>query len=242
MLQQDLIVAEANTIQKREPETNILDVIARAASDPSVDVAKMEQLLQMQERILAVTARQQFFAALARIQPKMPRVLKSGEIAFGGKVQSRYARYEDVDEAIRPLLADEGFSISFDTSDEKGLKVTLAVAHSLGHVERRTMTLPLDKSGSKNEVQSIGSTMSYAKRYLVCGFFNIVTVDQDNDGRGEPITLEQQNKIEDLLLHTGSDRRKFLAWLGAPEVPHIQRQDYERAILALDKKAKNDRA
>jgi hypothetical protein len=39
------------------------------------------------------------------------------------------------------------------------------LSHELGHSEETTMTLPLDTSGSKNNVQAVGSSTSYGKRY-----------------------------------------------------------------------------
>ena len=246
--QQELIVAStAAPIPRSEQDesASILQVIARAAADPAVDIEKMQALLAMQERVMALRAKQEFQAALARIQPRMPRIQRTGEIVIDGRIRSRYSTYEDVDSAIRPLLAEEGFAISFDTESEAGgLTTILIVTHSLGHEERRKMRLPLDKSGSKNEVQSHGSTVSYAKRYLVMGFFNIVHEGEDNDGSGEPINLEQVNKIRDLLIYTNSDEKKFLAWLKATSVENIQRGKYEEALRELSKKAAkiNDQA
>lgn len=219
-------------------ESNILTVIARAAADPSVDVAKMAALLDMQERVMRIQADVAFKAALARIQPRMPRVNRLGKIEVSGVVRSKYAKYEDIDEAIRPLLAEEGFSVDFDTeSSDRALTVKMRVSHAAGHSEHRRLTLPFDASGSKSGTQGVGSTLSYGKRYLLTAFFNIITVDEDQDG-AEYIGLDDQNRVRDLLIATGSDELRFLAWLGASSVKTIPVNRLDAALAALRKKAK----
>jgi len=52
----------------REAQASVLDVIDRAARDPSVDVEKLERLLAIQERLLADQRKTAYFAALARLQ------------------------------------------------------------------------------------------------------------------------------------------------------------------------------
>jgi hypothetical protein len=44
------------------------------------------------------------------------------------------------------------------------------------------MTLPLDTSGSKNNVQAVGSSTSYGKRYTATLLLNIRTKGEDDDG------------------------------------------------------------
>ena len=219
------------------PEANLLAVVARAASDPTIDIDKMKALLDMQERLARRAAEVEFKAALSRIQPMMPRVNKSGRIEHNGRVISRFARYEDVDCAVRNLVADEGFAIDFDTERvDKDLKVILRVSHRAGHEERRQIVLPLDNSGAKNGVQGVGSTVSYGKRYLLCAFFNIVTVEEDNDGMGDTLSLDKQTVITDLLKETGANRAKFLEFMGASGVDAIPVSQYQRAVQALERK------
>src|ERR1700690_2098399 len=103
----------AALVVRDEPAT-VLDVIARAASDPTVNVDKLERLLAIQERLLADQRKTAFYAALARLQARLPQILKSGQILDrDGQVRNRYAKIEDIDVAIRPLWAEEGFSFSF---------------------------------------------------------------------------------------------------------------------------------
>jgi hypothetical protein len=175
----------------------LLGVIARAARDPSVDIDKMERLLEMQERVIAREARTAYAVALAELQPLLPIISERGKILNKDRqVQSTYAFWEDVNEQIRPLLCDAGFSLSFRTGRAgSDITVTGVLTHRDGHSEETTITLPSDGSGNKNAVQAVASSTSYGKRYTAFALLNITTKGEDDDGqtatykdaRGEPM-------------------------------------------------------
>ncbi len=223
--------------------TSIIQVIARAAADPRVDVQKMSALLDMQFKIEARQAEIEFNAALSRLMPKLPRVRKDGTIPDNnGRVRSRYARYEDVDLVTRPLLAEEGFSITFRTEDvaPSSLRVIGTLAHRMGHSRESSVTVPISAPPKATGTQAVGSSVSYGKRYVVVNMLNIITVGEDTDGQEppSPITEEQVMNIETLLQDTKSNRVKFLAWIGVEKIADILDRDYERAIKALQSKAR----
>lgn len=218
----------------------ILSVIARAATDPTVDVAKLERLLAIQERLLADQRRTEYFAALARLQSRMPQVNKDGRITDrDGAVRNRYARIEDIDVAIRPLCAEEGFSFSFDSQPTQGgIQYSCAMHHRGGHTETRTLVLPVDSGAGRNGVQSVGSTTSYARRYLLGMHLHLVTRDEDDDGRGgsAPATAEQQQELRTQLAAAGGNEERFLRWLGVDSYEQITAEQYARARMFIAEK------
>ena len=113
----------------------VLAGITRAAIDPNVDVAKLERLLAIQERLLADQRKTAFMAALARLQEKLPQIAKAGVILDrDGRSRNRFAKIEDIDVAIRPLCAEEGFSFSFDSKTSGPLiEYTCTMHHREGH-------------------------------------------------------------------------------------------------------------
>jgi len=223
-------------------DNGFMAVIERAASNPGVDINKMQQLLDMQERILTKNAEMAFNQAMARLQPLMP-VIKRTKKAD----KSHYARYEDIDPIIRPLYTNEGFSLSF-TSKRNGDIVTYygTLHHVEGHKVTAEIDLPADKSGSKNDIQAKASTMTYAKRYLLTMLLNVVTADEDDDGkRGgtQTITTEQAadldnriRKLKDGALYLP----KFLSYMKVEAILDIPQRDYMKAQTAL--KAKEQEA
>lgn len=162
----------------------IISVIERAATNPDVDIDKMERLLDMQERIMERNAKSAFSAAMAQLQGELPTISEKGEIKVKGELRSRYARFEDINQAVRPIMQKYGFAVSFkvDTSDNF-IRVTGVLSHREGHSEETTMQLPADMSGSKNTVQSVGSSVSYGKRYVLQALLNITTSGEDDDGQ-----------------------------------------------------------
>ncbi len=222
--------------------TSIIQVIARAAADPRVDVQKMQALLEMQIKIEAQQAAIEFNAALARLMPKLPTIQKNGVIPDNfGKIRSRFAKYEDIDRVIRPLLAEEGFSISFRTEEPApGLvRVIGMLAHRMGHARESSVTVPISAPPKATGTQAVGSSVSYAKRYVVTNMLNIISVGEDTDGQAppNPITEEQVMNIETMLQDTKSSRVKFLEYMGVKKIADILDADYDKAMAALRRKA-----
>lgn len=222
---------------------SIIQVIERAASNPNVDIDKMERLLQMQERILDRNAKAAYSAALADMQPKLPVVVERGEIKHGDNkpVQSRYALWEDINEAIRPLLAQHGFALSFRTGrDGDRIIVTGVLSHRDGHSEQTSMPLPADQSGSKNAVQAVGSSVSYGKRYTALALLNITTRGEDDDGKaagiGDIISDEQFNILSALIDETKSDIGRFCAAFKIDALPDLPASKFQQAIDLLNQK------
>lgn len=247
MTDDKLATAEPAPIAAPAQQTAMLSIIERAAKDPTVDVDKLERLLAIQDKVMADAARTAFMQALARLQADLPQIRKDGRIVVKGNERSRYARLEDIDTAIRPLLAAEGFALSFDSSSPDGKLFTFScrLMHRDGHSETKTLTLPLDKSDYRSDVQSIGSSETYAKRRLIKMHLNIIERDEDDDGNGgqRPVTQEQADTLrnglgdlggseDDMLKRAG----KFLSWLGAETFESILARDFDRAMKFLEEK------
>lgn len=240
-----------HAIQSTTPDesTAIIQVIERAAMNPNVDIDKMERLLQMQERIIERNARAAFTGALADMQPKLPVINERGRIevpAKDGKAghSTPYAKWEDINEAIRPLLAEHGFALSFRVgmaADGK-IEVTGVLSHREGHQVETTITLMHDSSGSKNAVQAVGSSTSYGKRYTAMALLNITTRGEDDDGllAGAPefITDLQMGDLVALMDEVKADRQRFLDFLKIDTLAHLPKSRLQFAIKQLEAKRK----
>jgi len=168
----------------------LLAVIERAARDPSVDIDKMERLLAMQERVQEARAKQAFTEAKIAMRPELPEVTMKGHIIIRDKQtnvitqDTPFARFEDIHDAVVPVLSRHGFDLKFRNglSADGKVQVTTILTHIDGHEETTDFVLPHDSSGSKNSVQAVGSSTSYGKRYGTLAILNIKVAGEDDDG------------------------------------------------------------
>jgi hypothetical protein len=86
----------------------------------------------------------------------------------------------------------------------------------------------------------MGSTTSYGRRYTMCMLLNIVTVGEDDDGRGADSVVENEQAVEiDLLIaEVDANKGKFLKFMGVGDVRDIKAADYQKAVNALAAKKK----
>ena len=240
-----VIVKADGKLATREqgPVTSLLEVISRAAADPSVDIEKMERLMAMHERITARDAEIAFNTAMVACQTEMPRVLRN---KTNDSTTSKYADLEQLDIVCRPIYTKNGFSLSFGTADcplPGHARQTCLVSHTGGHSRAYQADIPLDLTGPKGNqnktgVQGFGSTMSYGQRYLTKLIFNIALTNEDNDGQrtGDTATIneEQIANIEALLTELGKDKKKFLKWAKVDSLDQIVVGAYSETIKTLE--------
>lgn len=175
---------EISTPATDETATGLALVVERLALHPEVDVAKLEKIIELQERILRHQAKAAFDAAFAEMQPQIPTITERGEIIVEGRLRSKYATFEDIVEVTRPILARHGFAIRFRDEESDGkLRIVGILSHRNGHREEDAFLCAADPSGKKNDIQAIGSTRSYGKRYVLTSLLCIATRGEDNDGK-----------------------------------------------------------
>lgn len=162
------------------PADHMSQIIA-LASNPAMDVDKLQRLIDMQKDAMQSNAVAAFNRAFAAMQADIPTVIEKGK---GDKGMS-YARLEDIVETVRPVLQKHGFSLSHQTEwpDKATIKVIGILTHEDGHERRSEFLASADQSGSKNAIQALGSSNSYGRRYTTKDLLNIVTKMEDDDGK-----------------------------------------------------------
>jgi hypothetical protein len=224
----------------------VLAMISEAAGNPAVDDAKLERLLNLKITVEKRAAELAYIEAFAEMQPDLPVIGERGGIKDrAGNVQSTYARWEDINEAIKPVLKKHKFALSFSSSQvpgEQAVTITGTLRHG-HHTESTSLTLPLDLSGSKNGVQGVGSTVSYGKRYTAGMLLNLTSRhedDGDTDGvvGSSTVTDEQVATLEALIDKAKADMTKFLKAFKVASLEDLPAKDYARAEAALEAKIK----
>lgn len=222
------------------PKGSALQMLMTAATDPHCDVAKMERLLAMAKEIREEERRDSFANDLAALQAELPQIQKDGRIMVKGQLRSTYALTEDIDAAIRPLLAKYGFSFSFDSESKDGKMFTLTcrMLHKLGHSESKALLLPLDSSDFRSQIQSVNSTITNGKRILRAMHLNLIERGKDDDGQGgdKKITEDQARDLQSLMEEVNQDRPRFLKHFDIEKVSDLPVKELAGAIRDLERK------
>jgi hypothetical protein len=240
-----------------DSRSTILALIEKMALDSRVDVEKLDRLMAMYERLKAKEAELAFNAAKGRILKKLAgiKIVKNRSVLheferekpqMGTYEAFRYAPLEEIDKYLRPLLAEEEMDLSY--SDQPGQARGILIRGRLkhlpsGHYEDSFMPAPPDTTGGKSNVQGVGSTNSYLRRYIACNIFNIVIVGDDDDGTGGTLDEVQTNTIIDLI-KKAKVGPKFLKYMRARSVDEagsletavatIAARDYRKAVSTLE--------
>lgn len=206
-------------------DASLLAVISRAASDPACDIDKMERLMLMHERAEARRAAAEFATDLAAMQTELPSVGERGDAAG----RYRFALWEDINAAVKPILSKYGFALTFRTDFADGIAVTGVLTHRSGHREQTTIKLPADASGNKNAVQAVASSVSYGKRYTAGALLNLTSHGEDDDAFAAAATDAQSSRASDWIdmIH-GCKTSDELAALG----PQIAKSGLPGNLLA----------
>lgn len=237
-------------------ESSLVNVIARAATDPSFDVEKLEKLLGLQERVVARNAEMAFNAAMRAAQAAMPQVTRD---AKNDHTRSRYARLETISAAIKPVITENGFSLSYGTDRsplDNHYGVTCLVAHSAGFSRLYRADIPIDANGAKGianktATHAFGSTMSYGRRYLLLMVFDIALTNEDDDGQaagrrqppqqqiatgGDVITDAQAEQLRSALTGAGGDIDRFLRFFRIECLPDLPAARFGEAMRMIEAK------
>lgn len=218
----------------------MIDTAVRAGAS----METLERLFALQERHEANEARKAYVTALAAFKAHGLRVSKDRTVNQGsGRPSYKHATLSNIIETIAPALAEHGLSATWSTAQEPhGITVTCILRHAAGHMESVSLTGQPDTGPGRNNIQAIGSTITYLQRYTLLAITGIAASDQDDDGGGsgdrgtQYITDEQCDEIAALLHETNSDFAGFLKWLKVDNIAVIPRSMFRKAISALEAK------
>ncbi len=253
--QNELSIARLLAAPPSDSPSTVFGLIERVALDPRADVEKLERVMAMYERLKKKEAEHAYNSAKGRILRKLARIKivknRSALYEIGKGKPSRgasfkYAPLEEIDKHLRPLLVAEEMDLSYsdEPREDGGILIRGRLKHlPSGHFEDSFMPAPLDTTGGKSDVQAVGSTNSFLRRYIACNIFNIVVVGDDDDGAGGTID-EAQTKTIVGLIKKAKVGPKFLKYMKARSVEEagsleaavatIAARDYRKAISTLE--------
>lgn len=236
------------------PQGNSPADLIRAAVSGGADLDKLEKLLALQERYEVNEARKIFASSFAHAQANISVVIKK---KFNSQTNSKYADLGDIIESAKPIYTAEGFSVIFyegETKTPESVRICADVLHTAGHKETYFYDVPLDGVGIKGnpnmtKIHAKGSSTSYGQRYLMGMIWNIPRKDDDGNLAGavpaEVIDEKQLSQLLDMLNSLNGDPKvnlkSFLAYLKLEKLEDMRKSDYQKAIVAIEKKQKEQK-
>lgn len=126
--------------------------------------------------------------ALSALQGELKDADKN---ALNPHFKSKYADLSEVLGNLRPLLAKNQLALSQFPSFENGIvSVTSLLAHASGEWIESTASAP----ATKQDVQGVGSAITYLKRYSAAAIVGMASADQDDDGNSVSTIQKVENK------------------------------------------------
>lgn len=246
-------MSEQSKIAVLEPQAP--QVVPRAAITPTemlalavekgAAVETLERLLALQERYEANEARKAYVAAVAAFKAEAPTLVKNKHVRFptrtGPDTEYWHTTLDYAVEVLAPLLSKYGLTHQWETNQaDQLIEVSCTLRHVLGHSEKVTLRAGAEASGTKNNIQAIGSTVTYLQRYTFLAITGMATKGQDDDGKASIVgfvTADQADELQMLAESVGADKPKFFAYIGAESFATIPAKKFAAAKAALLKKA-----
>jgi hypothetical protein len=214
-------LARREDVQPRSTEP--LDLI-RTAIETNADPEKMKSLVELYERLELGKAKKAYTAAMAKARHLMPAIVKTG---WNDQTKSTFGKFEEINELVMPPLTANGFTVDYtqvETLNKRegwfGMKCTLS--HEAGYSKEARMDFPPDTLGpkgspNKTEMHGLGSSITYARRYLLVMALNLTLKGEDNDGNSQdgelnPEQLEKLNTLYDEIFKMTDTEKEFYAW------------------------------
>lgn len=129
--------------------------------------------------------------ALAAAQREMKAALKDSTNPF---FKSTYSDLSSVWNVIRePIMSREIAILQDSITTDRGVEVTTILTHSSGQwLEFGPLCIPL----GKRDAHSIGSAITYAKRYALCSAIGISSEDDDGNAAQKSVYPDKEKLID----------------------------------------------
>jgi hypothetical protein len=180
------IVHAPNPYDEAPQAITAMDLIQRAI-DKGTTVEQLERLFDLKLRMDAEEAKRAFVKALNDFKADPPVIIKDNTVSYENKDKSvttyDHATLHNVCKMVGTGLARHGLSHRWSVEQGEGLvRVTCVLTHDLGHSEKTTLAAGLDQSGGKNNIQALGSTVTYLERYTLLAAVGLASKNGDDDG------------------------------------------------------------
>jgi len=189
-----------------EPDSSILSVMERLASNPNLDADKIDKLFNIfisgQRKMREMTDEQEFSHRMAEFKKNPPEIVRNrkakieGTAKGSGKEYSYQYSYADLDSYCKeamPGLAERGITWSFPFQEGPDGKITVSCVLRYGLYTHTPTTLSGMPEGGNNPLQARGVAVAYLERYTFAGATGLTAAMPDNDGNRTGLSVDDRN-------------------------------------------------
>jgi hypothetical protein len=242
----DVVIASTSAVAVTpRPSATPMELIDRALSS-GADVETLGKLMDLQERWERSQGRKTFDTAMSRAKSSIPPIRKNRSVGYAtkgaGKVGYKHEDMAEIARTIDPILAKEGLSYRFRTSQSEKIQVTCVITHRDGHYEETSLSCGPDVTGNKNPIQAIGSTVTYLQRYTLKSALGLSASSDDDGNLYSDETFISDNQRAELMKiaeDVGANIEKFCKVMEVSEISSIHQKDFQRAKELLETKRKS---
>lgn len=246
-------LATQPTREIQEAASSTPDNLLAMAMQNGASIEMMERLLALKERHDATEARKAYTEDMALAKKAPPIIEKDKHVRFEtqkGVTSYNHATLGNVVAKVVAWLAEYRFSHAWRTAQLDGgrISVTCTLTHAMGHSESVSLESGKEDSGTKNNIQAMGSAITYLQRYTLLAITGLATEEQDDDGKttgvdavaavaAEDIAAKAQDALLVELAKTTTDNEALAVWktgsaaLAATGVKSAY-EDFKAAVVA----------
>lgn len=217
-----------------------MEEISKRLLDLEIKLLKIEENKLNSSRSFELN---ELFSALAKAQGEMNT---AGLTANNPFFKSKYADLAEIVKASRPALTKNGLCVIQQIRmNEEGLHVLhTLLAHSSGQwIETRMKINP-----AKNDIQGLGSYISYIRRYSYAALVGVVVSDEDDDGEvaiapernrhiqrtnSDLIVPEQVHELQHELIDHPDIAQMILDKLNIQSLADMQKSHFQNVIKKI---------
>ena len=179
----------------------------------------------------SITTHANIATALAAAQAQMGKALKSAQ---NPHFKSKYADLASVVDATMPALNANGIAVIQPLAEtEAGRVVVTKFIHSSGEILECAIPLIV----AKNDMQGLGSAITYGRRYGLMSLAGIAPEDDDGNAAAKAaprtITADQFIRLRDTAEMAGVAAEKICSAYGAPSLEQFPAEAFDRAMKKL---------
>ncbi|MBB4077105.1 hypothetical protein GGR08_001422 [Bartonella fuyuanensis] len=237
MNEQNTYLTEVRETHHLAVEQTAMERILNKALENDVDMDRLERLIALREKEIERQNYQNFVRDFSAMQTEYQNIQKN---ANNTHTNSQYATLDQHIDAVKKTLSKYHFALFSRIKEQTqgAIVIEMTLIHPSGNKVSTEGEFPYDVKGCKSTIQSVGSTITYARRYLLGMLLNVASKEDDTDG----ITLlagvspEQMNEIKELIKKTQSEESRLLSFIGVKNLKDMSFKQAQTALFSLKKK------